>query len=120
MTEEFFIFAKWNEDASKRWEIIIPLDSVLIDQWSVKGESRRKQIVGGSTAVTGNVAFGGGTIQEGGQRQLRLSTMRVQAGRSMDHRTTLQGRKGYNNCPRYFPRHYLGNNEEERYPKRHP
>ena len=39
------IFAKGNKDVSKRWEIIIPLSSVLIEQWNVKGESRRKQLL---------------------------------------------------------------------------
>jgi len=71
LTEEYFIFTKGNKDISKRWEIIIPLSSVLIEQWSVKGESRRKQITAGGIS-SGNIAFGGGTIQETGQRH-RLS-----------------------------------------------
>jgi hypothetical protein len=47
------------------------LSSVLIDQWNVKGESRRKQIAAGGI-LSGNIAFGGGTIHETGQRH-RLS-----------------------------------------------
>jgi hypothetical protein len=47
------------------------LSSVLIDQWNVKGESRRKQIAAGGIS-SGNIAFGGGTIYETGQRH-RLS-----------------------------------------------
>lgn len=47
------------------------MSSVLIDQWNVKGESRRKQIAAGGIS-SGNIAFGGGTIHETGQRH-RLS-----------------------------------------------
>jgi hypothetical protein len=61
------IFAKGNKDVSKRWEIIIPLSSVLIEQWNVKGESRRKQIAAGGIS-SDNIAFGGGAIHETGQR----------------------------------------------------
>jgi hypothetical protein len=47
------------------------LSSVLIEQWNVKGESRRKQIAAGGIS-SGNIAFGGGAIHETGQRH-RLS-----------------------------------------------
>ena len=72
LTEEHFIFAKGNKDISKRWEIVIPLSSVLIEQWSVKGESRRKQITGGGVSPANNIAFGGGVIHETGQRHRLL------------------------------------------------
>jgi hypothetical protein len=50
---------------------IVPLSSVLIEQWSVKGESRRKQITAGGVS-SGNIAFGGGAIHETGQRHRLL------------------------------------------------
>jgi hypothetical protein len=71
LTDIYLIFAKENKDISKRWEIIIPLSSVVMEQWDVKGESRRKQIVAGG-ASSGNIAMGGGVIHERGQRH-RLS-----------------------------------------------
>jgi len=71
LTEEYLIFAKGNKDASKRWEIIIPLSSVLIEQWNIKGESRRKQITGGGIS-SDNIAFGGGAVHETGQRHRLL------------------------------------------------
>ena len=67
LTEVYLIFAKGNKDVSKRWEIMIPLSSVMIEQWNVKGESRRKQITAGGLS-SNNIAFGGGAIHETGQR----------------------------------------------------
>jgi hypothetical protein len=72
LTDEHFIFAKWNEDISERWEIIIPLRSVLKEQWDVKGESRRKQIIGGGGALTDSTVLGGGVIHESGKRHRLL------------------------------------------------
>ena len=46
--------------------------SLVIEQWSVRAESRRKNIVGGSTAVNSNVSFGGGIIQEAGKKHRLL------------------------------------------------
>jgi len=71
IVSEYLIFAKGNKDASKRWEIIIPLSSILIEQWNVKGESRRKQITGGGIS-SDNIAFGGGAVHETGQRHRLL------------------------------------------------
>ena len=64
LTDEYLIFAKGNKNPAKRWEIMIPINSIVIEQWGVRAESRRKHIVGGGTALTSNVAFGGGVIQE--------------------------------------------------------
>ena len=72
LTDEYLIFAKGNKDPAKRWEIMIPINSIVIEQWGVRAESRRKHIVGGGTALTSNVAFGGGVIQEAGKSH-RLS-----------------------------------------------
>ena len=72
LTEEHFIFAKGNKEIFKRWEIIIPLNSVLIEQWNVRGESRRKQIAGGGVSPVDNIAIGGGVIHETGQRHRLL------------------------------------------------
>jgi hypothetical protein len=71
LTEEYLIFMKGNKDPSKRWEIMIPLSSITVEQWNVKGESRRKQITAGGIS-TGSVAFGGGAIHETGQRHRLL------------------------------------------------
>lgn len=71
LTDVYLIFAKGNNDVSNRWEIIIPLSSVVMEQWDVKGESRRKHIIAGG-ASSGNIAIGGGVIHERGQRH-RLS-----------------------------------------------
>jgi hypothetical protein len=67
LTNENLIFAKGNKDPTKRWEIVIPINSIVIEQWGVRAESRRKHIVGGGTALTSNVALGGGVIQEAGK-----------------------------------------------------
>jgi hypothetical protein len=48
--------------------IEIPINSIVLEQWGVKAESRGKHIVGGSAAVTNNVALGGGVIQEAGKK----------------------------------------------------
>ena len=71
LTEDHLIFAKGNKEKSKKWEIMIPLNSVILEQWNIKGESRRKQITAGGMS-SGNVAFGGGTIHETGQRHRLL------------------------------------------------
>lgn len=72
LTDEYLIFAKGNKNPFKRWEIEIPINSIVLEQWGVRAESRRKHIVGGSTAVTSNVAFGGGVIQEAGKKHRLL------------------------------------------------
>lgn len=72
LTDEYFIFAKGNKEVSKRWEIIIPLNAIVVEQWNVKGEPRRTQIIGGAGALSGNVAIGGGVMHETGQRHRLL------------------------------------------------
>jgi hypothetical protein len=59
LTDKYRIFAKGNKNPFKRWETEIPINSIVLEQWGVKAETRRKHIVGGSTAVTSNFAFGG-------------------------------------------------------------
>jgi hypothetical protein len=51
LTEDHLIFAKGNKETSKRWEITIPLNSVILEQWNIKSESRRKQITDGGCVV---------------------------------------------------------------------
>ena len=72
LTDKYLIFAKGNKNPFKRWEIEIAINSIILEQWGVRAESRRKHIVGGSTAVTSNVAFGGGVIQEAGKKHRLL------------------------------------------------
>jgi hypothetical protein len=72
LTDKYLIFAKGNKNPAERWEIEIPINSIVIEQWGVSAESRRKNIVGGSTAVTSNVSFGGGMIQEAGKKHRLL------------------------------------------------
>jgi hypothetical protein len=68
LTDKYLIFAKGNKNPFKRWGIEIPINSIVLEQWGVRAESRRKHIVGGGTAVSSNVAFGGGVIQEAGKK----------------------------------------------------
>jgi hypothetical protein len=71
LTDDYFIFAKGNKEVSKRWEITIPLSSVILEQWNVRGEPRRTQIIGGG-GLSGNIAMGGGVMPERGQRHRLL------------------------------------------------
>jgi hypothetical protein len=68
LTDKYLIFAKGDKDLAKRWGIEIPLNSIVLEQWGVSSESRRKHIVGGGTALTNNVSFGGDVIQEAGKK----------------------------------------------------
>jgi hypothetical protein len=68
LTDKYLIFAKGDRNPDKRWEIEIPINSIVLEQWSVRSESRRQHIVGGGTAVTNSVGFGGGVIQEAGKK----------------------------------------------------
>ena len=72
LTDKYLIFSKGHKNPAERWEIEIPINSIIIEQWGVKAESRRKNIVGGSTALTSNVAFGGGVIQDAGKKHRLL------------------------------------------------
>ena len=49
LTDKYLIFAKGNKNPFKRWEIEIAINSIILEQWGVRAESRRKHIVGGST-----------------------------------------------------------------------
>jgi hypothetical protein len=67
LTSSCFIFNKVNKDQKKNWEIIIPLNSMEIDKWQIKEESRRKNIVLGGTG--NDYGFlSSGIINESGRR----------------------------------------------------
>ncbi len=67
LSEHYIIFAKQDKkNPSKRWEIIIPLQSIIIERWGVEEVGRRQDISGGGTAM-GNFGFGGGTVHESGK-----------------------------------------------------
>ena len=68
LTENYFIFRKTSKNPSEKWEIIIPLRSVLIKKWDVKEESRRQNISGIASSMGDGALIGGGFIHEGGQR----------------------------------------------------
>ena len=68
LTENYFIFRKTSKNPSEKWEIIIPLRSVLIKKWDVKEESRRQNIFGVAGSMGGEALIGGGVIHEAGQR----------------------------------------------------
>lgn len=68
LTDNYLIFSKGDKESSQRWEIIIPLSSVVIEKWGIEEESRRKDIVGGATALgDSGVAIGGGTMHDSGK-----------------------------------------------------
>jgi hypothetical protein len=60
LTENYFIFAKEDKDFAKRWEIIIPLESV-ISNWSLEEKERQRYIEWEGTSIN-NFAFGSGFI----------------------------------------------------------
>ena len=67
LTDYYIIFVKADNEPSKRWEIIIPLSSVNIEQWGIEEKARRKHI----SAVGGDFGYGGeiasGMIHESGK-----------------------------------------------------
>lgn len=67
MTEQFIIFAKRDKDPYKRWEIVIPLTSISTEKWGIEEQIRRKQIIGGGTTITDDIAIGSGVIHETGK-----------------------------------------------------
>lgn len=70
LSETYLIFIKKHNDFRKRIEIVIPLNSVIIQGWNIQENIRRKEIVGGGGGLTGG-GFGaglvGGTINESGK-----------------------------------------------------
>lgn len=61
LTENYFIFAKEDKDFAKRWELVIPLKSVL-SNWSLEEEARRSYVEWEGTSI-GNFAFGSSFIR---------------------------------------------------------
>lgn len=66
LTEHYFLFIKGDKDPSKRWEIVIPISSIITEKWRVEEVGRRQTISGAGTSID-NLAFGGGSIQESGK-----------------------------------------------------
>jgi Short C-terminal domain len=60
LTENYFIFAKEDKDLAKRWEIVIPLDSVISDRSSE--EKERQKYTQWEGTSTNNFSFGSGFI----------------------------------------------------------
>lgn len=51
LTEHYLIFATEDTNPSKRWEIIIPLGSIIMERWGIEEEVRRGQVLGGGGFV---------------------------------------------------------------------
>jgi hypothetical protein len=70
LTDKYFIFQKiYNtRDEKKNWEIIIPFESVQIEQWGVQEGSRRNTVVGGAGGINNGYAIGSAFINESGKR----------------------------------------------------
>lgn len=67
LTDNYLIFSKGDNESSKRWEITIPLRSIIIEKWGIEEESRRKDITGGAVALTDNITIGGGAMHNSGK-----------------------------------------------------
>jgi hypothetical protein len=67
LTEQYLVFAKKDNNSSKRWQIEIPLKSVDVSSYGIEEKVRRQEISGiGGSPVNG--AFGGvGSIHESGK-----------------------------------------------------
>lgn len=63
LTEHYLIFARGDRNPCKRWEITIPLDSVIVERWSVEEISRKHRISGGA----GDIGIGTGMIYGSGR-----------------------------------------------------
>jgi hypothetical protein len=62
LTEHYLVFARGDKNLSKRWEIIIPLDSVIIERWGIEEISR-----GGYSSGVGDIGVGSGMIYGSGR-----------------------------------------------------
>lgn len=68
LSERFVIFAREDNDSTKRWEIVIPLDSVIVERWGVEEISRRKGISGGGFSFDDvGIGIGSGMIHDSGK-----------------------------------------------------
>jgi Short C-terminal domain len=66
LTEHYFLFIRGDKDQSKRWEIVIPFSSIIMERWHVEEVGRRQTISGAGSSID-NLAFGGGSIHESGK-----------------------------------------------------
>jgi hypothetical protein len=62
LTEHYLIFARGDKKPSKRWEIIIPLDSVIVERWGIEEISRE-----GFSSGAGDIGVGSGMIHGNGR-----------------------------------------------------
>ena len=62
LTEHYVIFARGDKKPSKRWEIIIPLDSVIVERWGIEEVSRE-----GFSSGAGDIGVGSGMIYGSGR-----------------------------------------------------
>jgi hypothetical protein len=76
LTDSHLIFEKQDKDPLKKWEIIIPLASVVVDRWRIEEVKRRSQITGGGGGIDiidggdsreSDFALGGGFIHDSGK-----------------------------------------------------
>jgi hypothetical protein len=65
LTENYFIFAKEDKDIAKKWEIVIPLNSVILN-WNLEEKERQKHVQWEGTTFN-NFGFGSGFIRESGK-----------------------------------------------------
>jgi hypothetical protein len=42
LNEHYIIFAREHKDPAKRWKIVIPLDSVIVEKWGIEEISRKQ------------------------------------------------------------------------------
>jgi hypothetical protein len=62
LSEHYLTFVRVHDDPAQRWEIVIPLDSVIVEGWGIEESSRRKSIAGGAF-----LGIGGGVIHDKGK-----------------------------------------------------
>jgi hypothetical protein len=70
LTENYLIFIRRDKDVSKIWEIIIPLNAVMIENWHIEEVGRRQEVTGLGSSMgtsTGNFGYGSGTIHDSGK-----------------------------------------------------
>lgn len=65
LSDRYLIFVKEDKDISKRWEIVIPLKSVILD-WSIE-EKERQEWIEWEDTNTNNFGFGSGFIHDSGK-----------------------------------------------------
>jgi hypothetical protein len=70
LTDKYFIFLKINSETDKKqnWEIIIPFESVQMEQWGLQEGSRRRDVLLGGGLSDDSYGLGGGFIHESGKR----------------------------------------------------